>query len=162
MGGDWNVLLDTHLDYASANGSAYSNNEGSNELRELMARKGLRDVFREHNPRERMYTRHDEAHECYTRLDRWLAPATGRNHYEASTDVSYTGSDHTAIYLHVTTSGEEDRGTGRHRIDPRILESPEVRRNITTLTHNTFVEFPSPRYDRSQVWEIYKGRLRKC
>ena len=83
MGGDWNVLLDTALDYASRSGGSYSGNEGAVELRTLMASKGLRDVFREHNPRERMYTRFDAAHEVYTRLDRWLAPPTLPSNYHS-------------------------------------------------------------------------------
>ena len=57
MGGDWNVLLDTALDYFAAAGRSYTNNEGASDLQDLMSMKRLRDVYREHNPRGRTYTR---------------------------------------------------------------------------------------------------------
>ena len=54
LGGDFNVILDETLDYISASQNKYSNNQGAEELRTLVTSKGLRDVFREHNPKKKV------------------------------------------------------------------------------------------------------------
>ena len=154
MGGDWNVVVNTYMDHATASGGGYTSNQGVTELSELLSQKDFRDVFRERYPHVRMYTRRDRAHETYTRLDRWYAPPIRGCQYDTCKDYSFKGSDHDPMALTVTWPQSAQRGAGIHRINHRILETDEVRDAVVHLRRNTVHEHAASGRSKGEIWDI--------
>ena len=61
--------------------------------------------------------------------------------------------------LTVTWPQSAQRGAGVHRINPRILETDEVRDAVVRLRRNTVLEHAASGRSKGEVWDIFKLRL---
>ena len=118
------MILDP-IDHKSLSEGPYSGNEGAEELRSMIATKGLRDTLQEHEPNARVFTRRDPRTFSYTRLDRWYTSSGTEYQYSAAKDLSWNGSDHDAISLQIDDDHGTPRGPGRIRVDHRVLYDPK-------------------------------------
>ena len=125
----------------------------------MLDSKGLRDVYREHHPREKIFTRFDKASGVYTRLDRWYAPSGGEYQYTTGKDLSFNQSDHDAVWLTSTHITAAPRWSGTHRINHKVLEHPKVRQKVIKTINEIYSDYSM--WSEADKWELMKRKIYK-
>ena len=155
VGGDWNCVPDVSLDVDSH--SSYTNAHAP-LLDSLLASRGLDDIYRKVNGKERSYTRYSAT--INSRLDRLYARKYNSHWRWLEVTHSSTAyrtewaSDHLAVIATLETTPSRPPTPGEAKIDPNVYRDPEVRRQVRKLWKSTIDDHHE--YDRATAWDMAK------
>ena len=160
VGGDINTLPNPGVDHWSTVTSTYSNMAGSTEFENLMTSKGLRDELRYTlGATAKVFTRVTAT--VKTRLDRWYMPTRLKGlQYTMEVDPTWT-SDHFGVAAEISVLDKSKRGPGRHRIDPKLMLEPEVRKSVLKLIKRVYTTRPVNVWGHANVFGLFKEELFK-
>ena len=131
VGGDFNCLLDLKQDKCGGNPNL--GDTGSPQLRQLLTRFQLVDIWRKQHPHERQYTWHNKTNTIMCRLDKFYISAsfvTDKNNVNAAIEP-YPFSDHDTVRLEITTDQLFNVGPGVWKLNVSRIKDLKTRRVIT-------------------------------
>ena len=153
IGGDYNCTLDTELD---RNGCKSEYDQGRNELKEIINKKFLVDIFRKRNPKKKCFsfTRADKQ----SRLDYWLV---NKNIDDKVSKIEYKAcpfSDHNMAVISIDLSKIE-LGPGIWKMNAATIKSELFKNCFTTMWKNWQLE--KPKYHLHTWWDLGKKKIKQ-
>ena len=160
-GGDWNTVPDITVDTQVESGtSSYANFHGP-LLESSLLGKGLTDVFRLVNGKQRSYTHSSPT--VLTRLDRIYAKSynshwrwTSATH-DPSIFLGDISSDHTPVVAVLETAPARAPSLHEAKIDPNVYQSDTVRQRVRKAWQETYTPLVEAGYSKASAWEQAKG-----
>ena len=169
IGMDANCVPDIRLDIKKTTPSPYDN-EGAQELADLVDEKGLADITRACIPTEPFYTAQHKVQggECWSRIDHIYAPADGDTHWAHAACVDFFPKrehaieiDHMAVEVR-SKRVKVERGKDLETINENVFDDPTftstLLERMTTLKNQTDTSGPRGWRD---MWEAMKTEVKK-
>ena len=133
IGGDFDCLLDLKKDKCGGNPNL--GDTGSPQLRKLLNRFHLVDIWRKQHQHERQYTWHNKTNTIMCRLDKFYISAsleTDKNNVGADI-VPYLFSDHDIVRLEITAEKSLSAGPGVWKLNVSRIKDTKTRQVVTNF-----------------------------
>ena len=153
--GDWNTILNYHLDTTSKN---KHRSPKSKDLNILIKGAGLFDVWRSKHSRDREFTHYSATHKVHSRLDFFLMNTTNRHRVRECTIGTADVSDHSIVYLKVCLNNKP-RNT-LWRLNTRILNNKLTVEEIKKEIGEYINDNNNSQVDPTIVWDTVKAVMR--
>ena len=123
FGGDWNTVINDHLDYFSKTRTQHSSQKTQKLLNQFILDYGVSDIFRLQHPDQKLFTHRNKKSKSESRLDFFLIDDALVNFRICSTKISPAYmSDHNYISLYIQGS-PIDRGRGYWKFNNSLLSN---------------------------------------
>lgn len=127
LGGDFNQVIDDHLDRSKIRPSLYSKER--NAIHSLQEDLSLIDIWRLVNPREREYSFYSHSHKTYSRIDFFLISHSLVDKVIDCNIGVIAITDHALVELHLDLNVDKIK-VGRWRMNTSLLQDEEFAKKL--------------------------------
>ena len=155
VGGDYNCTQMSRIDRFRC--SSKSNDGGQSELKELMSKKNLEDIYRRRNPNTKSYTwcRGNKK----SRIDYWLVSKTLENRIQSVEHQGCPYSDHDLVFIRVSLT-EKTHGPGSWKMNSEVIES-DLFKNVFSKFWKEWQQKRSHFSDIGLWWDLGKVKIKE-
>ena len=157
MGGDFNTVFNPILDKQGGDMTGCTSIY-TEELLAFIEAHDLIDAVRYHNPDKKIFTRIQRSPPVLSRIDHWLISSHLCNYLQAATAYPGIKSDHSIIFVHVTSSLVK-RGRGFWKFNASLLQDLDYVQSVSNLIDN-LKEETLYMSDKQLRWEYIKTEIR--
>lgn len=151
LAGDWNLVLDQDLD--TSNYLHNNNPKAKEEVYNMIADRGLVDIWRDQHPDILRYTWRRKTPFRQARLDFFLTSETLCSHITTSDIHAGYRTDHSLVSIGISLGRHEKRST-YWKFNTSLLRDLDYVREIKQVISDTKKEYAAPIYDPINVDNI--------
>ena len=156
IGGDFNVILDAHLD---GSGGKPQVKESCKQVEDLCSAFDLIDIWRLRNPDVKRFTWRQKNPVVQRRLDFWLITSNIQEEVEDVDIIPAIRTDHSAISMHINGIEETGRGLSFWKFNSSLLEDEDYIKLVNDK-YNNWLEEGKDIQDPRVLWVFIKYKIR--
>ena len=158
MGGDFNTVVDKHLD---KKGGLPAETHSSKALtKHLINHFNLFDPWRTQNPTKQHFTHKQVNPLILTRIDFWLVSKKLQTDIISSNIIPSIRTDHRAITFEFHVK-QISKGKGFWRLNTSILDNKEYQNGIIELIDNVTKEYAHSEIEKRLLWDLLKIKCKE-
>ena len=157
IGGDFNVTLDETLD--KKGGNKETNLRSRNELKQLIDKYYLNDIWRTKNPEKKRFTWRQHKPEVQCRLDFFLISNSLQDNTSNIDILPAFRSDHSGVLIEINPHKVEKRGRGYWKFNANLLTNNQYTQGLIENIQTWKAEMTNT--DSRIMWEWLKFKIRE-
>lgn len=154
-GGDWNTVLNRHMDTTSTNKKKHHR---SKDLNLLIRESGLLDIWRTLHPLDKDFTHYSASHQVHSRIDLLFINLSDRYRVRDCSIGTADISDHNAIHMTINLNNKPKKTLWRLNVS--ILNNEKMVKEIKKEINDCIKENNNNEVEPTIIWDTIKAVMR--